>query len=259
MANVFTGDGSCRTLWRFEAVPGISQDSIGGNHLFFTQVTGEGVIVKEGAQSAKFARADSSIATKLDSGLDVGFPFRFNDTTPKKDITVCSWVYIIVVPSTDGDAAHIFRKFLAGGNLRTFRIEINNLSDKLVVYKGYNNGASSENDGHATALIAGRWYHITTAYSESDKSFYISIWDDTAGAIHGTNKISNFAQTTSVRDVALQIGNKTSDFYLDEFVVFNKKKTLYDVNRIRKGTYNYKDYSNLSLNLQTLTNMIGGG
>ena len=259
MANIFTSDSSCVALWTFEAAPGFLLDStVNSNDLTNTVVASSGVQVKEGIASAYFnGTAQLSIP---DTSCSTYFPFRFFGTPKTKDATISFWIYFSDLPSNLADNLRMFSKYDSGANKRVFLLYFSNANDRLNIIKGYNNGASSEIDTYGTTVQINTWYHVDVGYRESDKSYYMSIFDDTAGTLLGSIIIDNFVQTTDLKDVDLEIDSSKKFLgYLDEYVIFNRKKTLSDIDKIRSGTYNWKDFGNLSLNLNTQLNMLGGG
>lgn len=246
MANDFSTDGHCVAVWRFEAAPGIDQDSKGSNHFTMVDVTAEGTIVKEGSQSVEFQKDTASIATIADADLDAGFPFRFLDASPIPNFTSSTWIYCVNAPSVSGIGFEVFRKYLSAG-FRTMYIYINQTNDKLYFLKGYNSGNSVESVAHASPFVAGRWYHIFIGYRESDKTTFVTIWDDTAGAVHGVDVSGTFIQTTSIQDVYFRLAY-ASDAIYDECVVWNIKKNPSDAADIIAGTYSFEGRQYHSLN-----------
>jgi hypothetical protein len=242
MANKFSADGSCVALWTFEGTSAtFTDDKKGSNDLTNNKsAETEGVVVKEGVQSINFIAANTAYLTITDNNLDVGFPYRFNDgTSVKTDITIGTWLQLSATPvATD---MHIFSKYHGGVNTRTFTLSIAS-SGVVIVGKGYNNGASAEFDNHGSKLDKNIQYYLSYGYEEGNKSFYIHIWDDNAGAVLGSDVEDSFIEETSVRDVLLGISWDTAPLwgYLDEYVVFNIKKSLADTDKMRAGTYDYE-------------------
>jgi len=257
--NTFSSDSSCVALWTFDDTPGLSTDSIAG---IVASAVGDNYTssstCKEGSLSLEMVAASTSIWTVSDTSLVTGFPFRNHDgASVKKDITFCTWYYGVTTASAKSH--DLFRKYSTGADKRSFWVTLRETDNKIHVFKGYNAGASFETDNFNTKCDKSIWYYFSIGYREHDKSYYVRVWDDNAGDYLGSDLTGNFAQTTSIEDVDFTIANNNGGFYLDEYIVFNKKKTLADVDRIRGGTYHYQDFSNQSLHLTTTLNMLGGG
>jgi hypothetical protein len=242
MPNNFTNDRSCVALWLFEAVPGFEEDSIGGNTLVNSGViTAELTIFKEGAASARMNNAAGQSFTVLDPALDAGFPFRSTDgASAKKDITLCAWIHSLITASVGIGHQGILGKW-NGNPFTTFALFIDGNNTQFNILKGYNSGNSGEVVQYTTRPDKDIWYHIGLGYQESDKSYYMRVWDDTASDFLGADLTGNFAQETSVTLIDLRVCTvdlfDTLDGYHDEYVVFNQKKSLVDVNNIRKGSF----------------------
>jgi len=239
MANNFSGDPNCVALWNFESGAFVD-DSIGNNDLTNDGADEETTLFKQGSQSAKFVRNNTDVMTIADADLDEGFPWRYDDTpTEEKSYSACVWVYLNSTPSEN---MYIFSKYSPGDNLRVIQLFVDYGSDRLYLGAGHTSGTAVENIPHLTKLVVNRWYHIGVTYRVSDWQAVIRIWDDTAGAIHGTSTDDNFSQAIDNMDVLLSIGSRSDgsrplDGYLDEMVFFNRVITSDEIDAIRAGTF----------------------
>lgn len=238
MANSVSADSSCKIYWRFEDSPGFTIDSKGNNDL--TNPVGgaeqENIIVKEGSQSAKFVRADFDRMYIEDSALDTGVPLRYLDSSSvTKNFTICTWFYPIINTAEMG----IVTKY---GAKRTFAIWVEGIMGKIIIKKGYNNGASFEYDVTSSICTKNQWYHVGFGYQESDKSYTIITWDDNANDFFNDDLIGNFLQETSVTTSSITLGaqdggGQALDGYIDETIIFDRKLRKEEINAIRKGRY----------------------
>ena len=236
MANDFSKDGNCKAAWLYEDLPGFMIDSKGNNDLTNAGANQDDEVFREGLKSAKFVAANNDDVHIPDPDLDVGFSFRFTDGIKVvKDITYCGWVHFNSLPSTEGTPASIYYKY----EPKTFLIYVLSDEDKLILVKGYNAGASVEYDSFATGFQVDTWYHLGIGYRESDKSYYIRIWDDTANDFLDADTIGSFSEETSVLNSTLYMGIWEASLNLDETIIWNVKKSLGDVDRVRNGSYTY--------------------
>lgn len=237
-ANDFSGDANCKALWRLEN-GALTTDSKGTNTLTPAGTpTADAVTYKEGAASCDLDNLDSLYI--LDGNLDAGYPFKNGDSTKK--FSYCAWFYMDSVPAVSKTGT-IYFKFAAGKNvvqISTYRP----IGDTLFyVWIGYNGGVTWEAKNHATAMVASRWYHVGYTYQDSDKSFRLRIWDDTAGALLGGAELTgNYTNNINIEDSPVgAVGNATSTFGLvgkiDEVVIFNDILTADEIDQIRSGTY----------------------
>ena len=232
--NDFTGDANVVALWRFEN-GALTTDSKGANTLTNSGVGGDTTNYKEGLASALF-NAVSDVLYRADADLDAGFPFKSGDTTKK--ITVCGWFRPTSLIAFN---RWLVSKYRWSDNERSFGIFVDDASNAISLSIGYNSGASYEELNHASTLIVNTWYHFGITFDDSDKSYRIRIWDDTAGAILGVDKTGTATNNMYAGAAPFAIGKGESDNALsaqvDEIVVFNDILTAAEIDQIRGGTY----------------------
>ena len=242
MANNFSGDSSCKALWRFES-GALTTDSIGGNTL------GNALIVadtdagdyKEGSASAYSAGSTSGYQLYIaDADLDAGFPLK-NGVTTKK-VTVTFWTKL-----ENKDAASwqgFFTKNLAG--TRSLAIMLNSSSDEPVIAIGYDGGASATQIAWPTAVSNDVWYFVAVTVQQNGANidYTFQVWDDTAGTNLGgdaTISSSIASETWNIEDSSLFLLNNSNSIgltgWMDEVVVFDRVLSQEEIDEIRAGTY----------------------
>lgn len=234
MANNFSGDSNCKALWKFDN-GALTTDSKGSNTLTNkNSVTANTSDYQEGDAAADFDAASNQSFSITDASLDLGFPLKSGDTN--KILSVCMWFKTTTVAVTQ----YLYAKYDTSGNDRTFAIRIQDTNGRIAVYIGYNGGASFEAKESSIALVANRWYHLGVTFDDSDGSYKIRIWDDTALAIH-SNDSGNFSNAISIGSaelcIATRTGGTTLDGLIDELVVFDSVLSTDDIDAIRAGTY----------------------
>jgi len=243
-ANIFTGDPNCKALYDFEGIQSVAiTDKIGGNDMGMPDPTPGAqfstTTYKEAAQSLEcLSGVNSDILYATDASLDAGFPCSNGESLTS--FSVCVWVRFDSVPDAYASDA-IFAKWnsiFAG----SFRLAVyTDAIDSSIRFQHYDTGTRSYD--HASAVVAGRWYHIGLSYNVADDGYVIRIWDDTAGAILGTDKTGTLVSSPTAANnpwcIAVQDGNWGSilDGWLDELVVFNDVLTTDEIDQIRSGTY----------------------
>ena len=233
MANDFTGDPNCVTLWRFEPTD-LLADSIGTNDLSdHNTIDSNTTDHIEGAGCADFEQLNSEYGDRLDANLSAGFPFKSGDTNKK--ITICGRLNFETVNATQ----YIFCKGENNTNKRSFAVYNNN--NKLGILLGYDGGASFEGAYLTSSLLTGRFYSYGATYDDSNKSYRLRVWDHTADALF-QEITGNFTNNINVEDGALFIGSRDGgsisfDGLMDETVVFNDIKTADEIDQIIFGTY----------------------
>ena len=236
MANNFSDDSNCKALWKFEN-GALGTDSKGTNTLTVSGVDADTSDYKEGSCSAEFVRINSDYAYITDANLDAGYPLKNGDSNKK--ISVCFW---FKCPSDPDEAGYIYSKYDTVNNKRTFAISADWSVNRVIVWIGYNSGASGESIGHASSITTDRWYHVGVTYQDSDKSYRIRIWDDTAQAILGSDATGNTTNNINIEDATTAIGHRNDGARvfggnLDELVVFDDILSTDEIDAIRAGTY----------------------
>lgn len=231
MANDFSGDANCVALYRFES-GALTTDSKGTNTL-----TSNGTPVsdttnyKEGSGSVDFEASDTGdYFSRADADLSSDFPFKSGTSN-----TTFSFVFWYKAETLSGA---VVSKYSATSGGRSLEIRPATSIDLLL---GYNSGNSVETISHASALSTGRWYHVGVAVDGATGNYRIRIWDDTAGAILGTDKTGTAANALYLNTRVFAIGSRAGspwlDGLLDEVAVFNDVLSATEIDAIRAGTY----------------------
>jgi hypothetical protein len=226
-------------LWRLESTK-LTLDSIGTNKL-----TNEnnGVVAnlasfKEGESAARFkiplAWDDRNWLSIPDANLAANFPGK-SGTTNKK-FTISLWVYFDVIPAVTKEWP-LITKMNWGTNSKSYGITCI-AGGQIALYAG-----TDQQLVHGSFVTAGRWYHVTATFNDATHTGTIRIWDDTAGAILGTDaQKTNFGPMV-INNASLLIGGWQNSWWsalpglLDEVVVFNDVLTSQEMNKVRAGTY----------------------
>jgi len=232
--NDFSGDARCAALWRFES--GLStRDSKGANTLTaYNTPTEDLVDFKEGACCAVMTLASSEYFAIADAALAAGFPLKSGDAT--KVFSACLWFKATSFPAAGG----IILSKRDSSTKWTFILSTW-ASGALYLYWVYNSGGASHALNIGYTLVTGRWYHIGLAIDGVNKTLYVRIWDDTAGAV--VKEIS-FTPTNAlyVSNAAFGIGASGTgeapiNGKMDEVVVFNALLTSTEIDLIRSGAF----------------------
>ncbi len=250
MANDFSGDSNCKALYNFES-GALTTDSKSTNTLTAsanppTADTTAGQF-KQGVSSALFAAASTEYYTRTDTDLAAGFPLKSGDST--KIISVCGWVYLASLPGS-GTVYDFVCKYLTTGNLRSFRLFIDNATTPGTVTFGigfgFASGVSNETHNHGSALSATTLYHVTAYYAGDTNKYYGIMVRDSSGSIVGSDVINAAATLDanglSVTTADFTIGARASgtncyDGALDEWVVFNKVISASEATQLSQGLY----------------------
>ncbi|KKN36231.1 hypothetical protein LCGC14_0775610 [marine sediment metagenome] len=239
MPNDFSEDADCMALWRFEP-SALTVDSKGANTLTNINAVAENAVdVWEGAGSADFEQTSTQYFSIPDADLDADFPLKSGDVNKK--ISVCG---AFQLESFNTAWRGLFSKLDTNG-LRSLSIGIQQTSGQFVVVLGYNNGNSGETLYQAGSLVTGRFYHFGFTFQDSDKSWKLVVWDDTAGSKvintsgTATNNISvgTAAVGIGVRYFATGTPVETFDGEIDEIVVFKDILTTGEIDLIRQGGF----------------------
>lgn len=253
MANDFSNDPNCVALWRFES-GALTMDSKGSNTLTDANTVQESTgDYKEGSCAADLEGSNNEFLFINDADVDSGFPLKIGDSTKK--ISVCGW---FKMESFTGFHA-VYSKFDNTANKRSLILFLYNTD--FYVQIGYNGGASAETLYNGGTIQTGRWYHFGFTFDDSDKSWKLVIWDDTAGS-----KIIDTSGTATnnihVDDAPVGIGCSFSggsggsnqfDGLIDEVPVFKDILATAEIDEIRQGVYNVSgettELVDVSLNL----------
>jgi len=230
MPNDFSSDPHCIALWNFEsgAVPFLA-DSKGTNTLGNQGVDEDTVDYKQGSCSAAFIQANTDRFLVSDVNLDSGFPLKGGESN--KTFSIPIWVKFDSI----GSVQILSQKYLSGDSSYRFALG----ADNKIYIRIYSDGTSYNLYAHETALVAGRWYHVVWTYDNSDYSYRIRIWDDTAHVVVGVDK-TGISNDIHIGAATLNIGwNSTGapDCKMDEFIVFDDVLSVAEIDQITAGTY----------------------
>ena len=193
---------------------------------------------KEGAASADFEGSSSQYMSITDANLDAVFPLKSGDSNKK--ISVCGRFQRESTSTWQG----LFSKFDTNG-LRSFSIGIEANNGNFVVMIGHTNGTATEFLYRAGALVIGRFYHYGVTFQDSDKSWKVVVWDDTAQSkiinASGT-ATNNISVGTALVGIGARIFNSGTpvqfmDGEIDEVPVFKDILTTGEIDQIRAGIY----------------------
>lgn len=176
-----------------------------------------------------------------DSSVVAGFPLKGGDTI--KIISVAFWFRSTSFPS-EGTSRILVMKYAYWAG-RTFVIYLKKTGGNTYVAFGIGYGAgggSWELVQHLSALTVGRWYHVGVTFQDSDGTYRIRIWDDTAGAILGTDLTGNMTNKIYISSaeyyrVATNGSGEMFSGKMDEVVFFNDILTTDEIDKIRQGLY----------------------
>lgn len=234
MANDFSGDANCKSLWRFEN-GALDTATIGNN---FTTSLGAAADTdpgdfQEGAASAYYSGANKE-QSLTDAQLPAGFPMKNGDVSP--DFSIC---FFAKITSFGGDPALLVNKGQLGATSSFFTFW-NNIGNHFMIGIGWNGGVSVEwiDDGLA-ALSTGNWYHFGITWSDATKAWHIRIWDIDGAGLHGDNT------GIAVRNMNIDTGRFASNYdsangwvgWIDELVVFDDILSSDEIDEIRQGIY----------------------
>ncbi len=235
--NDFSGDANCKAVWNLDN-GALTTDSKGTNTLTNSGVTADTGDFKEGDASGGFNSDQLSIT---DASLDAGFPLKSGDANKK--ISVSFWMKINAKPT-----GLVFwacaTKWSSSGSKRSFGAFVSDQGStvtRVSLLIGFNGGASTEIILDTTVdIVADRWYHVGVTFQDSDKSFRIRIWDDTAQSV--TETTGNSTNNINIEDAGFELGSADGDAFslngkLDEVVVFNDILSSGEIDKIRNGTY----------------------
>jgi len=237
MANDFSEDDNCVSLYRFES-GALETDSKGSNTLSPSGDPAEDTTnFKEGSCAVSLDGNDTEY--RFDSNLPSDFPFK--NSTTNRLLSACLWFRPTTIPGS-GNYDAILSKFEEALNGRSFRLSMHDSDLWLVT--GYNSGATAEYNKIMDITEASRWYHAGLTLNGDTGAWVTRIWDDvaeTANTYSGT-----LANTPVSCDIGpLSIGsmfnnNSPTNWFIgqiDEVVIFKDILTEAEIDQIREGTY----------------------
>jgi len=197
---------------------------------------------KEGAGSANFEADVMAYLSIPDASLSSKFPLKNGDTT--KSITVSTWVRLETLPKLY-DLYTVWGKWSEVANQRSLRLAVTNLPTgcRFSLSIGYLAGHADSFELPTLDVQPGRWYHVGVTYRDSDASYRLRVWDDTARTV--VEVAGNAAQRTDTTDAPWEIGRMTGwqgpaaylDGLVDELVVFKSVLTAAEIDQIRQAIY----------------------
>jgi hypothetical protein len=220
-------------------------DQLGGNDLTNdTSAPGaqwSTVTYKEAAMSADTTgNVIDDLHFVAEVGMDADFPGKSSGS--QKNYSIGAWFYFTTLP-TSGNKMGLWAQWHTLG-WESYRCYAHHDGTDASIRLEHSLAGGDENDTHASALQTGRWYHITVTYDDSDYSYRIRIWDDTAGAILGSDKTGTFSGVYStyagngfVTGTITNNGGSQLVGYFDEMFVFNDELTTDEIDQIRGGTF----------------------
>ena len=234
-ANDFSGDDNCVALWRLEN-GALLVDSKGTNTLTDGGAVADLVNYKEGSASADFESTNTDYLAITDENLDAGYPFKVGDAT--KNFSLCFWFKAESLPANNTEMCLYTRHEISGA---CFMAEIYDDSGYFRIRIAGSNTAYQD-VVYDSLLVTGRWYHAGVTYKDSDKSYRIRIWDDTAGALADVDKTGSVALGIYISGAVVNLGAARSgttyfDGLMDEVVVFKDILTSDEIDEVRAGTY----------------------
>lgn len=237
--NNFANDPHCRALWRFES-GALTTDSKGSNTLTNNNtVTEDTTNFMEGACSASFDLVNDEYFNITDSNLDSMFPLKIGDTSP--EFTVLFWFHLATLATNQA----FYSKWTTSARSLLILFEPSN-DERLSAYFGHTNGTGSERKSLAHSLEANRDYHCAVTYRDSDKSYKIRLWDNTAETVYSI--AGTVTNNISIKDPDVEIGSQNGGNYgldgrMDEAVVFDRVLLDSEIDAIRKGVYGVNSIS----------------
>jgi hypothetical protein len=238
-ANVFSTDANCVAVWNLDN-GALTTDSKGTNTLTNSGVASDAVNFQQGDGSGDFESGDPDYMSIADASLASGFPLKNGDAN--KEISVCMWVRFESLP-TAGYDQYIFNK--GGATNYSFFINIVNTGAtvqwRLGIGRADTGGNDVDNYSCQSGIAINTWYHVGVTYDDSDKSYRMRVWDDTAGALLAADVTNTAGYHINVEDGVFQLGRLGTGHYfdgvLDEVVVFNDILSADEIDKIRAGTY----------------------
>jgi len=237
MANNFSGDASCKALWRFES-GALATDTIGVNTLnLINSPAADTSKYKEGAASLALVAASDQYGYIHDAALVTsGFPL--NSTDSVKKITVCCWLYA----ASNGSYRRVWAKNDYVGNKKCLDVEIN--SGALLITWG-NGGSTATTINPLLTISTGVWYHLTIMLDGVNTVFRLYLYNASTGAT--SYYITTPGSALGVCTADWQVGNSGIygtdndgnywDGDIDELVVFNRLLIMEEVGAIINGAY----------------------
>jgi hypothetical protein len=241
VGNNFAVDPNCVALWQFEPSK-LLVDSIGTNTLTqYHRVDVNTADHRQGLASAQLIRNLGEIRYMSinDANLSPDFPFK-NGTTNNK-MSVACWFKADDLAALITTGGSLIAKNAIDKQSYFVSVALQDGKYRVWVGLGFDNGARWEFLRDLTTEIQPhQWYHVAVTLNDSDRSYRIRIFDETAAAVHET--VGIYANKINVENAAVKVGGdlyerQTWDGVIDEMVVFNDILTVAEIDKIRQGTY----------------------
>jgi len=222
MANDFSGDLTCKALWRFDS-GALTADSKGSNTLTAVNSPGESTgDYREGACAADLEHGSTQHFRIPDASLPADFPFKSGGSA--RQGTYCGWFKF---ESTGGDQG-LIGKLRCSGSCGVFAYNGN-------FYLDWNNGWQNTYLGISTGV----WYHVAVRMDLDKKTSDLRVYRASDGQVFTYSK-SWGALTPPGNDFRVGSFNDASstfDGLVDEVVIFNRLLSNAEIDSIRTGTF----------------------
>jgi len=223
MANDFSGDNSCKALWRFES-GALTVDSKGSNTLTAVNGPTENTSdYREGACSSALVRNNRQYYKIPDANLPSDFPFKSGGSA--RQGTYCGWFKF---NSTSGNQG-LIGKLRCSGSCGVFMYN-------GTFYLDWNNGWQST----GIAVATGIWYHVACRMNLDNKSSNVRIYRASDGQVFNYAKTDWGSLTPGAYDFRIGAFNDDTNAFdglVDEVVIFNRLLIEGEIDAIRCGTF----------------------
>ena len=226
MANDFSNDSKCITLWNLES-GALETDSKGTNTLTNYGVDEDTVNYKQGSCSGAFVRANSDRMWRTDANLSDNFPLKSGKSN--QTFSFAFWIR--------SDAIAEAQTFMSKGLSSPNKCLGGYLWSSAVHFWVSTDGDATTYLQHASTLESEKWYHVAFTKNAADDNWRIRIHDDSgvigvdATGTVGDLNLNTYQFLLGYASAGTLGGN------FDEFVVFNKALSVDEIDQIWAGTY----------------------
>jgi len=226
--NDFSGDANAVALYSLND-GALTTDTLGTNTLTNNNtVTNNTSEYMEGDASGDFEFDEGEYMSCADADLDADFPLEDDNAT--LDLSITAWIKFESLV----DYSYVWGKYADAAGDRSLGLFMTS-NDTLCLITSDN----AEYQCHGTPMVIDRWYHV--AVTKQEYAYRIRIYDNTAEAMHGTDRTGVFTNAMVNSDAAWQIGSRGAARYfdgeIDEVVVFKDILTVQEIDQIRNGSY----------------------
>jgi hypothetical protein len=223
MANNFSGDDSCKALWRFES-GALTVDSKGSNTLTAVNgPTGNTSDYREGACASQHSRSSKQYYKITDAALPSDFPFKSGGTARKG--TYCGWFKFA---STTGNQG-LIGKLQCSGSCGVYQYN-------GTFYLDWNSGYQST----GIAATSGVWYHVACRMDLDNLFSNVRIYRASDGQVFTYAKTTWGSFNPGAYDFRIGTFNDDTNAFdglADEVVIFNRLLSDIEIDGIRSGTF----------------------